>query len=101
MKSSGRTTTSDEIESVREANNKSKCFDVLDIVQARIRGFTEEELRKMESFSERGGADALAQGGPPVASTTSPKEEAKEQESKKIEAGVQGTQKTKCSLWGF
>ncbi|CAB9499050.1 Leucine Rich Repeat [Seminavis robusta] len=101
MKSSGRTTTSDEIatESIRETNNEEESFDVLDIVNARIRGSTEEELRKMESFSALGGADALAQGGPPVASTTL-KEEAKEQESKKVEARVQGTPEDKMFLVG-
>ncbi|CAB9499041.1 Leucine Rich Repeat [Seminavis robusta] len=99
MKFSGRTiTTSDEIEEAeREANNEDESFEVLDIVNARIRGFTEEELPKMESFSERGGADALAQGGP---LSTSPKEEAKEQESKKIEARVQGTPEDKMFLVG-
>ncbi|CAB9518889.1 Leucine Rich Repeat [Seminavis robusta] len=89
MKSSGRTTTSDEFEAAeREANNEEESFDVLDVVNTRIPGFTEEELRKMESFSERGGEEALAQGVPPSATS---KEEEKEQESKKVKAEVQGT----------
>ncbi|CAB9499052.1 Leucine Rich Repeat [Seminavis robusta] len=87
-----RATASDEIatESIRETNNEEESFDVLDIVNARIRGFTEEELQKMESFSERGGEETLAQGGPPVASTTL-KEEAKKRENKKDKVQVPGT----------